>query len=594
MTTNNKLSLLIKDHIPDYVDEFYPLFIIFVTKYYEWLEQQGNPQEVLQNLQLNRDVDTTVSSLTSKFLLNYVPNFPQKYEASSELLVKYFRDFYERKGSESSFNFFFRAFFNDDITVSRPRDKLFKTSDGIWNEPKKLRVSSISGNPFRLLHTWIEGSSTGARAAVNLIQQITTGNYFDLLLDKDSLTGTFSSSETISGYFYDFDLDTSSQIILLNTEDLITEEGFWKNTRSQLSSDQVLQDSFYYQDYSYVIRSKINLEDWRDSILNELHPAGQIMFNEMLLETEPTLITTSDTLQISTVVSTNIGLSTSEDFYLSSGYSFDRTADFYTGTSAGAIVYDANYFYKGENITFALQKPGDSVLYSVPKTVEVLFDGVSFDKIGSRIILEEQLIAWDSLINTSTVTKLYHNTSNIILTSNTLLASYSSTGVSSTLLLITWMKDILDNSTSETSNALFITISSTVTSVSSNYFLSDYFLSDYFEDTYLASKVYFEDETQRNYKRVALDETLLYPKLSYYNSSNSIINNTNYIEGNVLFSQINFTFNPFNANRDNSFSRAVFRIDQRNATSFINVYVSSNSIFSALTKDHLNITMIGA
>lgn len=601
MATDNKLSLLVPSHIPDYVSEFYPIFITFVTKYYEWLEQQGNPQEVLQNIQLNRDIDTTVSSLTTKFLSTYIPNFPQSYEASEEILVKYFRDFYERKGSLASFDFFFRAFFNDEVTISRPSDKLFKTSDATWVVPKKLRVRAVTGNPSRLSHTWVYGSSSGAQAAVNLIHKV-VGDYYDLVLESSTISGTFTSSETITGYYFDFDLDTSSQIIMTNTDNIIIEDGYWKNTRSQLSSDQVIQDSFYYQDYSYLIKSKINLEDWRDAVLSQLHPAGQIMFNEMGLETEPTLINTSDTLSISTVTALNVKLATSDDFYIIPGYSWDRTANYYTGTSdtttAGAISYNSSYIYNGENVTFALQKSEDLITFSAPVHELINNDGPSFDKYGSRISINEQIIGLDTRINTSIITTVYHNSSNITLTSNQAIVSYSSTNVSANcLLVITWMKDSSENVAGETSNALYISITSNA--INANYALEDYFAEDYVTSTATVDSlnIIYDDEIQRNYKDLALYEMLLYPNLIYYSSSNNIINYQDYISGDNAAGDsgvtLTFTFNPSNANKNQSYSRAVFNINSINASINYSIKVSSNSTFYTSDKNHLNITRIG-
>ena len=125
--TSKKLTHFIEDQIPDYVQEFYPLFVIFTTKYFEFLENtSAGVQYTIQNLQLNRDIDTTASSLAVKFLNTFVPNLPNESAVDDTILVKYFRQYFQLKGSEKSFKFFFKAFFNDDITVSYPRDQLFK------------------------------------------------------------------------------------------------------------------------------------------------------------------------------------------------------------------------------------------------------------------------------------------------------------------------------------------------------------------------------------------------------------------------------------------------------------------------------------
>ena len=48
---------------------------------------------------------------------------------------------------------------------------------------------------------------------------------------------------------------------------------------------QKITDSFYYQDYSYVIKSKTSINVWRDLINQTTHPAGFKLFGEVLIET---------------------------------------------------------------------------------------------------------------------------------------------------------------------------------------------------------------------------------------------------------------------------------------------------------------------
>ena len=47
---------------------------------------------------------------------------------------------------------------------------------------------------------------------------------------------------------------------------------------------QRITDSFFYQDYSYVIRSKTSVNDWRDLVKDTTHPAGFVMFSEMVVD----------------------------------------------------------------------------------------------------------------------------------------------------------------------------------------------------------------------------------------------------------------------------------------------------------------------
>lgn len=63
--------------------------------------------------------------------------------------------------------------------------------------------------------------------------------------------------------------------------------GKYQSERGMLSvSSQRLTDSDYYQDYSYVIRSKSSINAWRNLIKNTIHPAGFKLFGEMVIESD--------------------------------------------------------------------------------------------------------------------------------------------------------------------------------------------------------------------------------------------------------------------------------------------------------------------
>lgn len=56
--------------------------------------------------------------------------------------------------------------------------------------------------------------------------------------------------------------------------------GYYENTDGFLSNNSKLQDSYFYQIFSYVIKSRVSRELYEDLITRILHPAGLIMFSE--------------------------------------------------------------------------------------------------------------------------------------------------------------------------------------------------------------------------------------------------------------------------------------------------------------------------
>ena len=55
--TANKISFLIESQLPDFINEEYELFGKFIQKYYEQLELQGQPLDIIENIQTYRDID---------------------------------------------------------------------------------------------------------------------------------------------------------------------------------------------------------------------------------------------------------------------------------------------------------------------------------------------------------------------------------------------------------------------------------------------------------------------------------------------------------------------------------------------------------
>ena len=59
--------------------------------------------------------------------------------------------------------------------------------------------------------------------------------------------------------------------------------GWYRDNSGQPSSNKKLQDGYYYQDFSYVIKSEISLETFREPIKKLLHPAGTKVFGDITI-----------------------------------------------------------------------------------------------------------------------------------------------------------------------------------------------------------------------------------------------------------------------------------------------------------------------
>ena len=58
--------------------------------------------------------------------------------------------------------------------------------------------------------------------------------------------------------------------------------GYWEDRRSFISDINKLHDSDYYQDYSYVTKTSIALEQYEEQLKDILHVAGNKLFGEVV------------------------------------------------------------------------------------------------------------------------------------------------------------------------------------------------------------------------------------------------------------------------------------------------------------------------
>jgi hypothetical protein len=198
----NKLSILVQDQLPDFVQTDYSMFITFIKAYYEFLEQNNQAQELLQNINKYANIDETSEEMISLFLKNYAYNLTTSTKSDTRFLIKRIREIYSRKGTETAYRILFNILYKETIDFFYPYDLILAASAGDWSTQKSLRViqSSIQQNIFDFENTEIKGITSGATAIVNKVQQIDLGGYdvFELFLDEKSVAGKFLGSEEIS------------------------------------------------------------------------------------------------------------------------------------------------------------------------------------------------------------------------------------------------------------------------------------------------------------------------------------------------------------------------------------------------------------
>ena len=183
--------------------------------------------------------------------------------------------------------------------------------------PVVTSITTTSGNGANLVAA--SNSNIGAIASFEIINQGLTYSSAPVLTPfrhaiLTNISGTFTAGDNLtshSGTVTAF--DSARQLISLNTTanlvvgnsvttagasgtisniniatgtaqvgTVALTSGNFLNSEGQLSEVIIrIQDSYYYQDYSYVIKVGQSINEWRDAIKSTVHPAGWAVFGEV-------------------------------------------------------------------------------------------------------------------------------------------------------------------------------------------------------------------------------------------------------------------------------------------------------------------------
>ena len=169
------------------------------------------------------------------------------------------------------------------------------------------------GASFTVPNVSIDGAIPTSTKAISDITEGFIENQSLLRSDyvlNDSGTGTPKVLDTFPFYTYPgydgvyvsqlsnrqvfFLEENYSALLLCKIGAICTYPGKYLDQTGMPSNASVLQDNNYYQDFSYVIRSNVDIDNYRDTITTLAHPAGFKMFGELSIDNEFYSDTTSE------------------------------------------------------------------------------------------------------------------------------------------------------------------------------------------------------------------------------------------------------------------------------------------------------------
>lgn len=202
------VSAVINNQVPEFVLEENPVFLAFLSAYYEFLEQKGYSVDYIRNALTFLDVDSTLDNFVNYFF-EEVKAIPLMAKADRRLLAKHIYDLYASKGTIKSYQLLFRILFGEEITIYLPKLDMLRISDGKWVIDSVMRTTNNIGDPFALSGLILSQTAIGNGIAPSILienivlQDYASSRFYDLFVNLASMRGVFRTGEYATAMYID-------------------------------------------------------------------------------------------------------------------------------------------------------------------------------------------------------------------------------------------------------------------------------------------------------------------------------------------------------------------------------------------------------
>ena len=212
IANDQKTSLLVNSQLPEFVRDNpdYANFNLFLTAYYEWMEQNGKVTERSKNLLSYKDIDQTTDEFLDYFTNDFLPYFPQDILIDKQKAVKIARELYQTKGTPASYQFLFKVLYNSDFDIFYTKDAILKASSGTWYVAKSLKLSTLDPNFLKIQNYRLFGETTKSIATVE--NSVVAGSKTEVFISN--IERLFQSGEIVRV------VDNANQTVLFDGQPL--------------------------------------------------------------------------------------------------------------------------------------------------------------------------------------------------------------------------------------------------------------------------------------------------------------------------------------------------------------------------------------
>ena len=273
------ISSYVNDLIPEHVATSYPDLIEFIKVYALYLERQNKSGFYLNALDIQRDIDHVEESLLTELQNEIGIAVPRDFATDPRTFYKHLIEFYRSRGTPESITSFFRTIYDDEVDTYFPYVDLLTPSDGDWVD-QAADITANQGNytPWNIIT--ISGTPTVVSGNNDAAQPLFFDDDVVFVNDVYKTAGTDYVEAVYSDTTTKYKLTFTSA--LANGDVVKTyPKGLFTSANGFLSDKKYIQDSYYYQKFSYVLKTGKNVADWKNAFTRLIHPAGFIFFGEI-------------------------------------------------------------------------------------------------------------------------------------------------------------------------------------------------------------------------------------------------------------------------------------------------------------------------
>ena len=193
-------------------------FIEFLKEYYKFLNQDNQPDKIIDELISNTDLDHVVDQFIQYIYKEVGFGMAAKLAANKINLYKHIDEFYKAKGSSDAFRLLFRLLFNKEIEIELPKESILIASDGKWIQQTIIFIDVVYGNSnvFNSVNEYVLlTNSDGTKVEIEIervrfikdnIYELTIAKGYNGIIKENATVGNSSFNGTLINSLANFEI----------------------------------------------------------------------------------------------------------------------------------------------------------------------------------------------------------------------------------------------------------------------------------------------------------------------------------------------------------------------------------------------------